>query len=827
MLPQRARVVVMGGGVIGTSVAYHLAKLGCSDVVLLEQASQLTAGTTWHAAGLCVTFGSMSETSTNLRRYSKKLYSEILEEETGQSTGFKGVGFIELATNADRLEHLRRVAAFNRKCGVDVHEISAAEVLKRFPLCRTDDVLAGFLVEDDGRVNPVDATMALARGAKMHGARIFQNVRVENVTVQPSSGIVLPRVTGVSTECGQTIEAEYVVNCTGMWARQTAEKAGVCVANQAAEHYYLITEPMSEVDSSWPVIEDPDSYTYIRPEAGGLMVGLFEGRGESWRVDGVPHDFAFGEIDPDWERMAPYLERAMSRVPASLEVGAKSLFCGPESFTHDGAPAIGEAPELRNYFVAAGMNSIGILSGGGVGRLIAQWILDGKPAEDVTGVNVDRMRSFHSTPSFRKERVEEVLGNVYKLAYPNKPTATCRNNKMSPLHSRLEAQGAYFGDVSGWESPLWYSPDRDPKELAQRLSFGREDWFDLWRQEHEACRNDVALFDMSFMSRFLVVGEDAGRLLNRLSTANVDQDDMITYTQWLNDDGCVEADVTVAKLAEQEYMVVATDTAHRHVEARIRRVSEDEGLTRAHVFDVTGGMAQINIQGPRSRELLEEVVNEDLEAFPFRGVRKLQIGYAEVNAIRITYVGELGFELFVGAEHAINVYDTLLSAGHEHGLRHAGLKALGSLRLEKGYRDYGHDVDATDSIAEAGLSFTCDFNKPDGFIGQEATLRDREKRGKKAPSKRLLSLKVLDPEPVLHHGEVLLRDGVVVGDVRAGSYGFTVGGAVGLAMVDSGGCSVNKKYIEDAEWKVDIGGILYPIHVSPRPLFDPKNLKIK
>eukprot|EP00039_Didymoeca_costata_P015953 m.278433 g.278433 ORF g.278433 m.278433 type:complete len:881 (+) comp16315_c0_seq25:207-2849(+) len=822
ILPREARVVVVGGGIIGTSVAYHLAKLGWSDVVLLEK-DKLTSGTTWHAAGLMVTYGSLSETSTEIRKYSKALYS-ALEKETGQNTGIMNVGFIELATNKDRLEEYRRVAAFNRKCGVDVQEISGKEVEGLFPLCRSDDILAGFYVEDDGRVNPVDVTMALGKGARMHGAKIFENTAATGVLTKNK------RVTGVTAQRQgggeEVINCEFVVNCAGMWARQFGELAGVTIPNQAAEHYYLLTDIMPEVSPEWPVIEDPASYTYIRPEGVGLLIGLFEPEGAAWNVNNIP-EFSFGEIEPDWERMSPYLERAMSRVPASLNVGAKKFFCGPESFTPDLGPIVGEAPELRNYFVAAGMNSIGILSGGGIGRLLATWIKEGKPDMDVTGMNIDRFHPYQSTPAYRSHRVTESLGLVYKCHYPYRPSESARGVKRSPLHAHLKQAGAYFRDVSGWEGADWYG-NPEEEQTIHPLSFGRHHWFENWASEHKACRESVALFDMSFMSKFEVSGEGAGDMLNKMSTSNVDGlPGVITYTQWLNDDGKVEADLTVSKIARDKFFVVATDTMHRHVQTLMERMKEDY-YNHVHISDVTGAYAQINIQGPRSRELLQMLSPENNvsdQDFPFRAVRTLDIGYAPVTVARITYVGELGYEIYVPTEMAGHVYEMILQHGESVGLRHAGLKALGSLRLEKGYRDYGHDVDNTDTVIQAGLGFTCDFDKPGGFIGKDSVLAEKE-RG--IPCRRVLQVLVQDPEPLLFHGEVLLRNGEQVGDVRAGSYGHTLGGAVGLAFVHSSdGTPVNKKYINEGKWEIDIAGKKYPVTVSIRPLLDPANERIK
>jgi heterotetrameric sarcosine oxidase gamma subunit len=811
-LPDRARVVVIGGGVIGTSVAYHLAHLGWKDVVLLER-DRLTSGTTWHAAGLMVTFGSTSETSTEMRKYTRDLYSR-LEAETGQATGFKPVGFIEVAADADRLEEYRRVAAFNRWCGVDVHEISPAEVKRLFPLARVDDILAGFYVKDDGRVNPVDATMALAKAARMAGARIVEGVSVTQVLQAKG------RATGVRTPRGD-IAAEVVVNCTGMWARQLGAQIGVTIPNQAAEHYYLITEKIADLPPNLPVLEDPASYGYFREETGGLLVGLFEPVCAPWNVEGIPADFSFGEIPPDWDRMGSYLEKAMHRVPVTLEAGIKKFFCGPESFTPDLRPIVGEAPELKNYWVAAGLNSIGILTGGGLGRILANWIVTGDPGADVTGFNIDRLHPYQANPEYRRERTIESLGMVYKCHYPTMSPQTARGVKRSAVHDRLVAAGAYFRDVSGWEGADWYAPDGHVPKV-EKLSWGRENWFPWWEAEHRAAREGVILMDMSFMSKFLVQGRDAGRVLNHISANNVDgASGFITYTQWLNERGLLEADLTVTKLGDERFFVVVTDTMHRHAETWMKRHTPEDA--HAFVTDVTSGYCQLNLQGPKSRALLQTLTSADLSnaAFPFRTAREIDIGYARVLCVRITYVGELGYELYIPSEQAAHVYDRLLEAGKPFGLRHAGLKALASLRMEKGYRDYGHDIDNTDNAFETGLGFAVDLKKAD-FIGREAALKQ-----KAAPMKRRLAqVLVKDPEPLLFHAEVVLRNGRPVGYVRAGSYGHTLGGAVGLAMIEAGE-PVTSAWLSAGRWEVDIAGRRYPAEVSLKPLYDPDMKRIK
>jgi 4-methylaminobutanoate oxidase (formaldehyde-forming) len=697
--------------------------------------------------------------------------------------------------------------------GTEVHEISPQEVADLFPPARTDDLLAGFYMPQDGRVNPVDATMALAKGARMQGVTILESTPVLDVIVKAG------RVVGVRTPAGD-IECEYVVNAAGMWARQLAERSGVTVPNQAAEHYYLLTDAIPGLDPDLPVLEDPASYGYYRPEGDGMMIGLFEPVCAPWHVDAIPEDASFLTLPPDWERMGPYLEKAMARVPASMEVGIRTFFCGPESFTPDLSPIVGESPEVRGYFVAAGLNSIGILTGGGIGRAIATWIVDGLPDIDVTGMNIDRLHAYQLAPEYRATRTVESLGMVYQTHFPGKSMKTARGIKRSPLHDRLEAQGAYFRDVSGWEGADWYA---GPGQIADpgELSWGRQRWFEQWAREHRAVREAVGLMDMSFMAKFLVQGPDAGAVLDRMSTARVDgPTGVITYTQWLNDHGTLEADLTVTTLASDRFLVVASDTAHRHVETMLKRHLDGQ---RGWVTDVTSGLAQINIQGPRSRDLLQSLTSADLanEAFPFRAAREIDLGFARVLCARITYLGELGYELFVPTEQATYVYDLIVEAGAAFDLAHVGLKALSSLRMEKAYRDFGHDIDNTDTPHEVGLGFTIDWDKD--FIGRQAVADFRESG---ALQRRLAQVRLLDPEPLMFHGEVVYRDGTPVGYVRAASYGHTLGGAVGLAMIETGE-PVTAETLSTGTWEIDVAGVRYPAIASLRPMYDPTGARIK
>ncbi len=816
-LPSRTRVVIIGGGVIGSSIAYHLAHLGWTDVLLVER-DRLTSGTTWHAAGLMTCFGSTSETSTRIRLYSRELFAD-LEAETGLATGFKPVGLIEAAADHGRLEEYRRVATFQRHLGLEVHEISPREMSDLFPLAKTDDLLAGFYVPGDGRVNPVDLTMSLARGAKNLGVRVAEGVTVTDVLTERGE------VTGVRTSHGD-VECEVVVNCAGMWARELGARSGVIIPNQAAEHYYLITDHIEGMSPDAPVFEDPASYGYYREEGGGMMVGLFEPRAAAWSVAGIPPDFSFGELPPDWERMTPFLETAMARVPVTLTAGIRTFFCGPESFTPDLQPCVGEAPGIKGYFVAAGMNSIGILSSGGLGRVMAHWITTGRPDVDVTAINVDRFHHYQATPRYRAARTTEILGTVYAAHAPGTQLRSARDLKRSPLHDRLAAQGAYFKDVSGWESPDWYAGAG--VEPAAEPSWGRGDWWGQWQAEHLAVREGVGVMDMSFMAKLMLEGADAAAVIDEVSSGDVCGDvGVITYTQWLDDDGRIQADVTVTRLAPDRFLVVASDTAHGHVLTWLRRAAAGR---HAVVTDVTSAFALLTVQGPRSRELLALVSSADLEAaaFPYRAARWVDVGMAHLLCVRITYLGELGYELYIPSELAVHVYDTLVQAGAAVGLRHCGLKALSSLRMEKGYRDYGHDIDNTDCVLDAGLGFAVALDKPAGFIGRDAVAARAATAKEQGYRQRLVQVLLNDPEPLLFHAEVLYRDGVAVGYVRAASYGWTLGAAVGLAMVEAApGASVTPTWLSAGTWEVDVAGRRVPATVSLRPFYDPANARIK
>jgi 4-methylaminobutanoate oxidase (formaldehyde-forming) len=599
--------------------------------------------------------------------------------------------------------------------------------------------------------------------------------------------------------------------------------AGVSCPLQAAEHYYIILEGIDGVHRELPILEDPSVYGYFREETSGLMVGLFETTAAPWALDSIPDKFSFGSLDPDLDRMMPYLQNALERLPAAKDARVRQFFCGPESFTPDLSPLIGEAPELRNFFVAAGLNSLGILQGGGIGRLVANWIVDGLPDLDVAELHIDRFQPYQSNRDHRRDRTREIVGEMYKVHFPNESFETARNVKRHILHERLATAGAFFVQSAGWEIADWYAPAGKKAEV-ESYSWQRQNWFPYAAEEHRACREDVVLMDMSFMSKFIVQGRDALAALDYLSCNEVDVPvGRIVYTQWTNAAGGIEADLTITRKSEEEFLVVCSDTVHRHVETWMRRYFPDDG--HVTITDVTSGYAMLSIQGPRSRSLLGELTTVSLsnEDFPYLSSQEIDIGYARVRATRVTYLGELGWELYVPTEHARDVYDRLLGAGADHGLKHAGLQALGSLRLEKAYRDFGHDIGNLDTPLEAGLGFAVKLDKPGGFIGRDA-LAVQKKAG--APRRRLVQFLLSDSEPLMYHGEVIWRNAAAVGTIRAGAFGHTLGASVGLGYVESDG-PVTRDFISSANWEIEIAGQRYATRASLLPLYDPKGERIR
>ena len=810
-LPGHAQAVIIGGGVVGCSVAYHLTKLGWNDVVVLERKS-LTCGTTWHAAGL---YGQLRATRnmTRLAQYTGELY-EQLGEETGQSTGFKRTGSLSIASDTERLEELKRGASMARCFGVEVEVVGPKEAQELYPIMNADDVVGAVYLPKDGKTNPTDITQALAKGARMGGASIFENTKV--TAIHSKDG----RVSGVSTDQGDIV-AEYVVNCAGMWAREVGKLCGVNVPLHAAEHFYIVTEPMEMLSPDLPTLRDPGGFNYYKEDAGKLLVGTFEPEAKPWGMDGIPEDFAFGQLPEDWEHFEPVLEKAVHRIPALETTGIQLFFCGPESFTPDDRYILGEAPELKNFFVAAGFNSVGIQSAGGAGKVLAEWMAEGHPPMDLWDVDIRRWMPFQGNSRYLHDRTIEGLGLLYAMHWPFRQFETARHVRLSPLHDRLTAHGACFGETCGWERPNWFAPEGI--EARYEYSYGRQNWFDYSAEEHVAVREAVGLFDQSSFAKFLVQGRDAEKVLNRICTRNTSVPaGKVLYTQWLNESGGIESDLTVTRLREDCYLIVTGVTSQNRDMHWLR--SHIPGDAHAFVTDVTSGYAVIGLMGPRSREVLATATDTDLSnaAFPFATLKEIEVGYGIVLAARITYVGELGWELYIPTEFATSVYETLLSAGTDFGMKHAGYHALNSLRIEKAYRHWGHDVTDEDTPIEAGLGFTADYDKPGGFIGREVLLRQKEEGVKR----RLVAFALDDSGPLLYHDEPIWRDGEIVGSTTSGMFGHTLGCAIGLGYV-SHAAGVDADFINSGSYEIEIACERYSAKASLQPLYDPKSERIR
>jgi glycine cleavage system aminomethyltransferase T/glycine/D-amino acid oxidase-like deaminating enzyme len=821
-VPAHARVVVIGGGIAGCSVAYHLTKLGWRDVVLLER-RDISCGTTWHAAGLV---GQLRATQnlTKLAKYGADLY-ETLEAETGQATGFRRPGSLSLARNAERMHELKRLASMARCFGVEVEVITPAEAGRRWPLIRTDDLVGALWLPRDGRTNPIDTTLALAKGARLGGATILENTAVTGIRVRGGA------VAGVATSAGD-IACEVVVNCAGMWARELGRLAGVAVPLHASEHFYIVTEPMAGVTPDLPVLRDPDGYIYVREEVGGLLMGGFEPVAKPWGMHGIPADFAFSLLPEDWDHFQTLMEQAIVRIPAIETAPVRRHVNGPESFTPDGRYLLGEAPECRNFFVAAGFNSIGIASGAGAGKAVAEWIAGGEPPMDLWDVDIRRVAPFQTNPRYLHDRTVEMVGRLYAMHWPFQQPATARNVRTSVLHDRLAARGACFGAVMGWERANWYAKPGMPAEY--RYSWGRQNWFEASAEEHRAVREAVGVFDQSSFCKLRLQGPDAVAVLQRLCANDVDIPvGRIVYTQMLNARGGIECDLTVTRLADDAYLVVTgaavathdADWIRRHLAAGAdgRPATRDGGDAHVVLTDVTSAFAVLGVMGPRSRALLARLTGDDLSnaAFPFLASREIWLGSARVRASRVTYVGELGWELYVPTELAPGVYDALVVAGEDLGLRHAGYHAMDSLRIEKAYRSWGHDLGSEDTPFEAGLGFAVRLDKP-AFIGREALLARRDEPLRR----RLVVFTLEDAEPLLYHDEPIWRDGALVGRITSGAYGHTIGRAIGLGYVEHAD-GVTDAWIESGRWELEIACERHRARAQLSPPYDPKSLRLR
>ncbi|MGA0595882.1 GcvT family protein [Enterovirga sp. CN4-39] len=811
-VPSRAQVVIVGGGIVGCSVAYHLTLRGCTDVVVLER-KKLTSGTTWHAAGLV---GQLRATHnlTRLAQYTTELYT-TLEQETGQPTGFQQIGSLAVATNDARMEELKRGASMARCFGLEVDVLSAERARELWPLLNIEDLVGAVHLPKDGQTNPIDTTQALAKGARSRGARILEDIKVEQIVVENG------RAVGVRT-AGGDIRADVVVNCAGMWARELGARAGTAVPLHAAEHFYIVTEPMAGLGRHLPVLRDADGCTYFKEDAGKLLVGWFEPVAKPWGMDGIPDSFSFDTLPDDLEHIEPLLNAAIRRVPALGDAGIQLFFNGPESFTPDDRYLLGETAEVQGLFVAAGFNSIGIQSAGGAGKVLSDWIVDGHPPMDLWDVDIRRMMPFQRNKTYLRDRTVEGLGLLYAMHWPFRQPETARGVRRSSLHDRLKAAGACFGEVAGWERPNWYAPKGEAAEY--RYSYGRQNWFEYSAAEHRTVREAVGLFDQSSFAKYVVEGPDAEKVLNRICANDVAVPvGKIVYTQWLNERGGIEADLTVTREADDRYLVVTAAATQTRDLAWLKRNIPAEA--RVVAYDVTSAHAVLGVMGPRARDLLGPLTDADLsnEAFPFATSQIIDLGYARIRASRITYVGELGWELYIPTEFAQGVYDRIASAGEAHGLKLAGYHAMNSLRMEKGYRHWGHDITDEDTPLEAGLGFAVAMNKPGEFIGREALLRQKER----GLTRRLVQFSLDDPEPLLYHNEPILRDGTIVGRVTSGMFGHTIGRSIGLGYVENRGEVVTADFINGGGFEIEVAGSRFKATASLKPFYDPGNLRVK
>ncbi len=809
-IPTKARAVVIGGGVSGCSVAYHLAKAGWTDVVLLER-RKLTSGTTWHAAGL---IGQLrgSANMTRLAKYSADLYRG-LEAETGVATGMKQVGSISVALTKERHEELLRQATVARIFDVEVHEISPQEAKAKYPHLNIDGVVGAVALPLDGQCDPANIAMALAKGARMRGAKIFEGALVTKVTTAGG------RVTGVDYETAEGpghIAADVIVNCGGMWGRDLALQNGVTLPLHACEHFYLITEPVAGIDLNLPVLRVPDECAYYKQDAGKMMLGAFEPKAKPWGMEGIRKDFEFDTLPEDWDHFMPILEHAMHRLPLFQTAGIHTFFNGPESFTPDDRYYLGEAPEVKGYWIAAGYNSIGIVSSGGAGQALAHWITEGEPPFDLWEVDIRRAQPFQKNRKYLKERVSETLGLLYADHFPYRQVVTARGVRRSPIHDQLAARGAVFGEVAGWERANWFANPGQEREY--RYSWKRQNWFDNQRAEHMAVRESAGLFDMTSFGKIRVEGRDACAYLNRISSAQMDvAPGRIVYTMFLNENGGIEADLTVTRLSETAFLaVVPGATLQRNLAWMRQHVGDDFAV----ITDVTAAESVLCLMGPQSREVLAKVSPNDFSnaAHPFGTAKEIEIGMGLARAHRVTYVGELGWELYVSADQTAHVFEALMEA--QPDLKLCGLHTLDSCRIEKAYRHWGHDITDEDHVLEAGLGFTVSRKKT-AFLGRDAVLR-KEQAGL---DRKLLQFRLKDPDPLLFHNEAIVRDGKIVGPVTSGAYGHHLGGAIGLGYVPAKGETDDDTL--GARYEIEVAGQRHEAIASLAPMYDPKSERIR
>ncbi len=809
--PSSARVVIIGGGVIGCSVAYHLAKHGWKDVVLLER-KQLTSGTTWHAAGLIAQLRATAN-MTKLAKYSQELYGN-LEAETGVATGFKRCGSITVALTEERREEIFRQAGMARAFGVDVEEISPEEVKAHYEHLNIDGVTAGVYLPRDGQGDPANIALAMAKGARQNGAKVIEKTLVTGVKRDGR------RITGVDWQQGEEtghITCDMVVNCGGMWGHQVGRMLGTNVPLHACEHFYIVTEAIAGL-TQMPVLRVPDECAYYKEDAGKMLLGAFEPNAKPWAMDGIPSDFEFDQLPEDFDHFEPILEAAVERLPMLAEAGIHTFFNGPESFTPDDAYHLGQAPEMDNVWVAAGFNSIGIQSAGGAGMALAQWMDAGEKPFDLGDVDISRMQPFQGNKTYLFERSKETLGLLYADHFPYRQKATARGIRRTPFHQHLLDQGAVMGELAGWERANWFADEGQTP--AYEYSWKRQNFFDNVAAEVDAIRTNVGMYDMSSFGKIRVEGRDAVAFMNHVGGGQYDVDvGKIVYTQFLNRNAGIEADVTVTRLSETAFLVVTPAATRLADQVWMQR---NQGDFNVVITDVTAGEGVLAVMGPNARKLLEKVSPADFgnDANPFGTAQEIELGMGMARVHRVTYVGELGWEVYVSADMAAHAFETLHAAGQDMGLKLCGMHMMDAARMEKGFRHFGHDITAEDHVLEAGLGFAVKTDKPD-FIGRDAVLRKKET----GLEQRLVQFKLTDPEPLLYHNEPILRNGEVVGYLSSGGYGHHLGAALGMGYVPCKGETLAEML--DSTYEIDVMGTRVRAEAQTRPFYDPKSERVK
>ncbi len=813
-LPTKARVVIIGGGVIGCSVAYHLTKKGWTDVVLLER-KQLTSGTTWHAAGLIAQLRATAN-MTKLAKYSQELYG-ALEEETGVATGFKRCGSITVALTEERKEEIYRQAAMARAFGVEVEEIDNDRVQELYPHLNLEGVKGAVYLPLDGQGDPANIALALAKGARQRGGVVKERVKVTDIVKQGRKVTGVDWIADDGSSSGH-IECDMVVNCAGMWGHEVGKMAGVNVPLHACEHFYIVTEGIDGL-TQLPVLRVPDECAYYKEDAGKILLGAFEPNAKPWAMNGIPDSFEFDQLPEDFDHFEPILEAACNRMPMLAEAGIHTFFNGPESFTPDDAYHLGLAPEMDNVWVAAGFNSIGIQSAGGAGMALAEWMDSGEKPFDLGDVDISRMQPFQGNKQYLFERSKETLGLLYADHYPYRQKATARGVRRTPFHHHLIEQGAVMGELAGWERANWFANEGQEREY--QYSWKRQNWFENSAAEHRAVRENVGMYDMSSFGKIRVEGPDAEKFMSYIGGGDYSvPNGKIVYTQFLNRSGGIEADVTVTRLTETAYLVVTPAATRLADQTWMMRHA---GGFNVVITDVTAGEGVLAVMGPNARALLEKVSPADFSnrTNPFGTAQQIEIGMGLARAHRVTYVGELGWEIYVSSDMAGHVFEALHEAGQDMGLKLCGMHMMDSCRIEKGFRHFGHDITCEDHVVDAGLGFAVKVDKGSDFIGREAVMARKES----GPKNRLVQFRLTDPEPLLFHNEPIVRDGEYVGYLSSGNYGHTLCGAIGLGYVP---CEGEKPAdVLASTYEIDVCGVKVQAEASLKPMYDAKSERVK